>query len=170
MKNIVIIVTLLFLATSCRVKLNSISNAHLNTKKYQKPLIVIPYAKRRAKNFSLTLIGSLNSEFSKNNQKVKVLGIEIPKKLDIPEEDLINQKIQQSLSSEFCDVILFFNLTDMFYYNGSLSSVTYEINGIDTISKKEIWKAKYDCFGSSLGPIRNGWTFGKKNICSFKGR
>ncbi|WP_298544801.1 hypothetical protein [uncultured Aquimarina sp.] len=71
--------------------------------------------------------------------------------LTLNHKNSIDQTIENKILSDQKDLLLIFKPTDLFFYEGALQKATYEIVGVDTQTKKEIWKANFSS-ASSFGP------------------
>lgn len=143
------LITILFL--SCGVSIKSVVDSSAIKVPYKNPLIVIPY-EYTTQNFSERLNEKLDEVFAENQEKIEIILYERNKKeLTLNENDNIDQIISNSIKKDNKDLLLIFKPTNLEYYNGGIQSATYELVGIDTKTKKEVWKASFNS-SSSFGP------------------
>jgi hypothetical protein len=140
------------LLTSCGVSIKSVVDNSLIDKPYNNPLIVIPYEKGSTRNFSNKLKENIEIEFQSEQKPVEIFIFEKTSTgLTLNANSGIDQKINNVIINDKKDLLLIFNPTNLQYYNGGLQSATYELVGIDTQTKKEVWKATFNS-NSSFGP------------------
>lgn len=152
MKKLITFSLIIFLITSCGVSIKSVVDSSAINEPYKNPLIVIPYEKYSTRNFSDKLKEKLEIEFTNANKKVEFLLVEQGReKLALNQNDDVNSKINNAVLTDQKDIVLIFKPTNLSYYNGGLQSATYELTGIDAITKKEVWKATFNS-NSSFGP------------------
>jgi len=150
-KKIIIIVIVGILLTSCGVTIKSVADKSI-TEPYQKPFIVIPYEKYSTKNFSKKLKEKIEIEFQNDNRSVNIYIFEKQNKgLSLNANNEVDKKINETILNGKIDLLLIFKPTHLQYTNGGLQSVTYELVGIDTKTKKEVWKAEFSSSGG-FGP------------------
>lgn len=152
MKKLISIFLIAVLLTSCGVSIKSVVDSSAINEPYKNPLIVIPYEKYSTSNFSEKLKEKLEIEFNNENKKFEFLLVEQKsKKLALNQNDNVNSEIDNAIRTDQKDIVLIFKPTNLSYYNGGLQSATYELTGIDVLTKKEVWKATFNS-NSSFGP------------------
>ena len=152
MYRIAVIFLLCLILSNCGAKIESVVDRSVTDKTYENPLIVIFYKAYSTKNFTKKLKDKLEIEFTNDNQKVAFLLFEQKKdKLELNKSDDINADITQAVQRNQNDIVMIFRPIKLSYYNGGLNSATYELTGIDVLTKKEVWKAKLNS-NSSFGP------------------
>jgi hypothetical protein len=150
MKAIALLFALLLLE-SCGVPLKSIVDNSSTRVPYENPLIVIPY-QRETKHLAKKLKENFESLFALEQKKVDVYLLETRKgELKLNETDDSVTKINQTIQQDNKDLILVFKPTNLFFQNGGLASVTYQIVANDTRSAREVWKATFISRGT-FGP------------------
>lgn len=151
MKKIIAPILFGIFVSGCGVTINSVVDGSV-TEPYRNPLIVIPYAKYKTENFSDKLKQKIEAEFQNDQKEVEVLLVEKSGEgLALNSNEDMYRKINDAIAHDEKDLLLIFNPTNLYYYNGGLQTATYELVGIDTRTKKEVWKAKFSS-GSSFGP------------------
>ena len=151
MKKITFLFLITILFSSCGVSIKSVVDSSAIKEPYKNPLIVIPY-EYSTKNFSERLEEKLEEVFDENQQKIDIVLFERNKKeLTLNEDNNLDQIISNSINKDNKDLLLIFRPTNLEYYNGGIQSATYELVGIDTKTKKEVWKASFNS-SSSFGP------------------
>jgi hypothetical protein len=152
MKKLITLILTVILLTSCGVSIKSLVDSSAIKEPYKNPLIVIPYEKYSKENFSEKLMEKLEIEFYNENKKVEFLLVEQgSEELALNQNDDINSKIDNAIRNDPKDIVLIFKPTNLAYYNGALQSATYQLNGIEVFTKKEVWKATFNS-NSSFGP------------------
>jgi len=151
MKKTIIIIFIGLLLTNCGVTIKSVADKSI-TEPFQKPFIVIPYEKYSTKNFSKKLKEKIEIEFQKDNKDVEIFIFEKQNKgLSLNANNDVDKRINSTIINNNIDLLLIFKPTHLQYTNGGLQSVTYELVGINTKTKKEVWKAEFSSTGS-FGP------------------
>ena len=152
MKKLITLSLITILLTSCGVSIQSVVDSSTIKEPYKNILIVIPYEKYSTGNFSEKLKEKLEIEFNNENKKVEFLLVEINnEKLTLNQNDNVNSKIDNAVQADKKDIVLIFRPTNLSYHNGALLSASYELTGIDVLTKREVWKATFNS-NSSLGP------------------
>ena len=170
MKNIVskiitldkiIIILLLFTLTNCGVSIKSVVDNDSTKEPYKNILIAIPF-ENVTKNFVNNFSKEFSIHFTQNNKKSKTILFEQSNNsLKLNKNKDIDEEINSSINEDNKDLVIFFKPSNLTFYNGGLQSLTYEIVAIETVSNKEIWKARFNS-NSSFGPA----LFAKKSSCS----
>lgn len=148
MKKIILLLFVLIYFSSCGVSVYSVVNDDVKSTHYNKPLILIPYQKGQNRSFSKNLEEKLYSKFNEENQQVDIIIFEREKQeLSLNSENEVNDEIIKTIDEKNIDLILVFNLTEIYYMNGTPSSQTYEIVAHDVKTKVEVWNAKFKAWG-----------------------
>lgn len=148
------IVSLLLFASlyGCGVSIKSVVDNDATREIYKNSLIVIPSEKFVTKNFVENFKEEIEILFKQSNKKVEIVLFEKTKKeLKLNENSETDQQISSLIEKDNKDLLIIFTPTNLSFYNGGLQSLTYEIVAIETKSKKEVWKAKFNS-NSSFGP------------------
>ena len=152
MKKQITLFLITILLTSCGVSIKSVVDSSAIEKPYENTLIVIPYEKGSTRNFSNKLKEKIELEFKAEQKRVEVFIFEKESNgLTLNANSGIDRKINDAILNDQKDLLLVFKPTNLQYHNGGLQSATYELVGIDTKSKKEVWKATFNS-SSSFGP------------------
>lgn len=153
MKKFLALVLIAVSFSSCGVSIQSVVDKSAMEEPYTNPYIVIPYEKFATRNFSKQLKKKIEGEFALEQKKVEVYIFEnkANDKLSLNHTDEAEEHIGNTIASDKKDLLLIFTPTNLQYHNGGLQSATYELTGIDTRTKKEVWKAKM-VSSSSFGP------------------
>lgn len=151
MKKIIALLLIITL-NSCGVSIKSVVDHNLIKEPYKNTLIVIPFEKSVTKNFVDNIKEEIEILFKQNNKKVEIILFDKTKKeLQLNDNKEIEQQINASINTDNKDLLIIFKPSNLSFYNGALQSLTYEIVAIETISKKEVWKAEFNS-NSSFGP------------------
>jgi hypothetical protein len=152
MKKQITFFLITILLTSCGVSIKSVVDSSAIEKPYDNPLIVIPYEKGSTRNFTNQLKEKIEIEFDVAKKPVEIFIFEKQNNgLTLNANSGIDKKINDAIINDQKDLLLIFKPTNLQYYNGGLQSATYELVGIDTQTKKEVWKATFNS-SSSFGP------------------
>lgn len=147
MKSNVLGVMLLLMLISCGVKMESIVDENL-TKRYQKPLLVIPY-QQDLSGFVAKLKRKIEGTFAQSNQEVKVLGfLQAERGLALNEESKADRMISEAVAVNKNDLVIIFQPGKFEFSNGALQVAAYQLVGMDVQSKKEVWKANFKVTGT----------------------
>lgn len=151
MRKTITLLLITALLNSCGVSITSVVDNSVTSKMYENSLIIIPYI-RSTKNFSEKLKEKIQIEYVANNNKVEFILFEKKEKgLSLNSNNDIDNKINNTIINRKKDLLIIFKPTNLSYMDGGLRSATYEIVGIDTETKKEIWKAEFNS-QSGMGP------------------
>jgi hypothetical protein len=130
--------------TGCGVSIKSVVDNSSAREIYKNPLIVIPYLPMITERFSNKLKDNFENLFRIDQKHVEILLVENQNdELKLNSNTEIDNKINNAISNDDKDLLILFKPKKMESSNGTLQSVTYIIVGIDTKSKKEIWKAEF---------------------------
>lgn len=152
MKKLLLLLIAPLLLTGCAVQLESVVDNSLIKQPYKNPLVVIPYEDYSIKEFSNNLKDDLETTFKGNQRKIEVLAIElIGTSLTLNANKRIDQEVQKSMSNDPKDLLLVFQPTNIEFSEGGYRVFTYQITGIDTSTKKEVWKANFTATRGHLG-------------------
>ncbi|MDP4208048.1 MAG: hypothetical protein Q8928_04455 [Bacteroidota bacterium] len=154
MKKFFVLSLTVLLLSGCGVTLNSVVQKDL-TKTYKNTLVILPFEKHRTETFTDNLKRNLEETFTSNNQKIEVLLIEADDRdaLKLNANDGNETLINNAVSRDKKDLVIFFKPVSLEYYNGyQLQAASYQLIGIDIETKKEVWKANFTSRGGSLGP------------------
>jgi hypothetical protein len=158
MRKIFTLAIAILILSGCGVTLQSVVQTEL-AKTYNNPLIIIPI-EYRTDYFANNLKRNFEEIFVMNNKKVEIFLIKISKEeLALNSNDGNEIKINNAIAQDKKDLILVFKPVKLEYYSGSLQSASYQITGIDTDTKREVWKANFSSSGS-FGPS----TFAKTSV------
>lgn len=153
MKKLLAILLIAVSFSSCGVSIQSVVDNSATKEPYSNPYIVIPYEKFATHNFSKQLKKKIEGEFALEQKKIEVYIFENTSndQLTLNHTDGAEEHIGKTIASDQKDLLLIFTPTNLQYHNGGLQSATYELTGIDTKTKKEVWKARM-VSSSSFGP------------------
>lgn len=155
MKKLLFLFLAPLLLTGCAVQIESIVDNSLIKQPYKNPLVVIPYEDYSIKEFSNNLKENLEVEFKGDQRKIEVLAIELTgTSLTLNANKRIDQEVQNSMSNDPKDLLLVFQPTDIEFSEGGYRVFTYQITGIDTNSKKEVWKANFTATRGNFGAAK----------------
>ncbi|RZJ71452.1 hypothetical protein [Flavobacterium sp.] len=158
MKKITPILFLLSLI-SCGVQKDSIVDYTNKKKSYTNVIFVMPYRKFETKNYINNLKEELDKIFASNQKKVEIITFENEKEgLKLNQDSQIQETINAKIKEDAKDLLLILRPTNMMFTDGALQDFEYEIVGIDTSTKKEVWKGEFRVRGQ-FGPS----TFLKKS-------
>jgi hypothetical protein len=150
MRKYFTLVFAILILSSCGVTLESVVQTEVS-KKYDSPLIVIPFEYRTG-YFANKLKSNFEEIFAMNNIKVEILLVEISKEeLALNSSNGNEIRINNAITQDKKDIVIIFKPVKLQYYNGELQSASYQITGIDCDTKREVWKANFSSSGS-FGP------------------
>lgn len=155
MKKLFLLLLAPLLLSGCAVQIESIVDNTLIKQPYTNPLVVISYEDYSIKKFSDNLKNNLESEFKGDQRKIEVLAIALTgTSLTLNAKKRIDQEVQNSMSNDPKDLLLVFQPTDIEFSEGGYRMFTYQITGIDTGTRKEVWKANFTAARGHLGAAK----------------
>lgn len=152
MKRIVILFFIPLLLSGCAVQIDSIVDHSLIKQPYSNPLVVITYEDYSIKDFSNSLKANLETKFGEDQKNIEVLAIEMTgTSLTLNADKRIEQEVNTSMSKDAKDLLLVFQPTNIQMGEGGYRIFTFLITGIDTHTKKEVWKANFTATRGNFG-------------------
>ncbi len=152
MKKIFTLILLSIFLTSCGVSIESVVDRSVK-QPFNHPLVIMLYDKDNLDVFTYKLRRELSAYFKNDEKQVRfILHENGNDKLTLNDRNSnIDSKINEAIVEGKRDLLLIFKPTNLSYTNGGLIAVNYQIIGINTHTKKEVWKANFDV-NSSFGP------------------
>jgi len=142
MKKITYLIFLVLILFSCSTSIKSITDTSVIMNQYTKPIVTITLDDNSSNYFTVKLIQDLEVEFDKKQIDSEFL---IFKKssdqLTLNKKSIVEEKITNSILKNNNDLLLVFRPTSYQSIDGSINSAKMELVGIDTKTKKEVWKA-----------------------------
>lgn len=152
MKKYILLFLIPLLSASCAVPVESVVNHSLIEQPYSNPLIVIPFRHWSVKGFSNGLKENLEVQFGAEQRNVEILAIELAgNSLTLNANRALEERIKDAVSDGGKDLLLVFQVTNIESSEGGYKLFTYEATGIDTRTKKEVWKAHFQAARGSFG-------------------
>ncbi len=158
MKKITLLLVL-FSLFGCGVQKDSVVDYTNKKKAYTNVIFVMPYRKFETRNYINNLKEELDKIFASNQKKVEIITYENEKEgLKLNQDSQIQETVNTKIKEDAKDLLLILRPTHLVFTDGALQDFEYEIVGIDTETKKEVWKGEFRVRGQ-FGPS----TFLKKS-------
>jgi|LSQX01.1.fsa_nt_gb hypothetical protein len=148
-KIIILFVTISFtLMTSC-ISIKTVVDESAIKEPYKNPLIVILYDKYNTKKFSEKLKTNMELQFRNANIKVEFIFSDLKSsdELTLNQNDDLNTKINNAINNDQKDIVFILKPASISYQNNA-KFVNYSLTGIDVVTQKEVWKARFNTSSS----------------------